>query len=331
MRIIKGAFSRRGLLAAAAAAGLLPGSARSQSAGFPDRPVRIFQGYTPGGPTDLIARTLGDKLSTAWGQPVVVEARPGASGTLAAGAVARSAPDGYNLVLLASTHVQTPPLLPRLPFHALNDFTPIAQIAGYPLILVVHEASPLRSVQDLIRTAREKPGEVTIATAGIGSSPHLSAAQLAVRAGVELTFVQYPGTAGGQTAVLTREVNAMFLNPILAVPMIREGKLRPLGVTGAERWRDLSDVPTIAETGFPGYEANVWYGVLGPAGMQPDLVASIAEQIRIAMSQPDLQARLHRAGFETFYKPPAEFRRIMEHDLARWAEIIREAGIRGAN
>jgi tripartite-type tricarboxylate transporter receptor subunit TctC len=325
------AFSRRALLATAAATVLPLSAARGQAGAFPNRPVRILQGYTPGGPTDLIARTFGDKLSTAWGQPVVVEARPGASGTLAAGAVARSAPDGYNLVVLASTHVQTPPLLPRLPFHALNDFTPIAQIAAYPLILVVNPNSPAQTLQDLVRMARVRAGEVTIATAGIGSSPHLSAALLAVRAEVEFTFVQYPGTTGGQTAVMTGEVNGMFLNPILAVPLIRDGRLRGLAVTGATRWRDVPDVPTIAEAGYPGYDASVWYAVLGPAGMAPDITTRIAEQIRIAADQPDLQARLRAAGFDTFYKGPDELRAIMADELARWAEVIRAARIRGAD
>jgi tripartite-type tricarboxylate transporter receptor subunit TctC len=320
---------RRDLLAASPAL-LLPRIATAQPARFPNRPVRILQGYTPGGPTDLIARSLADRLSIAWGQPVVVEARPGASGTLAAGAVARAAPDGYTLVLLASTHVQTPPLLPRLPFHAINDFTPIAQIAGYPLILVAHPRSPLTSVQDLVRRAREQPGEVTIATAGIGSSPHLSAAQLAMRAGIEFTYVQYPGTAGGQTAVLSGEVQAMFLNPVLAVPLVRDGRLRALATTDARRWRDLPDVPTIAEAGFPGYEAGVWYGVLAPADLPAELVDRIAASIQAAMSSPELQARLHAAGFETFFVGPAPFGEIMRRDLDRWAEVIRASGIRGA-
>jgi tripartite-type tricarboxylate transporter receptor subunit TctC len=323
------AFGRR-LVLGATAASLAPGAVRGQSSGFPNRPVRIFQGYTPGGPTDLIARTLGDKLAMTWSQPVVVEARPGASGTLAAGAVARAAPDGYNLVLLASTHVQTPPLLPRLPFHAVNDFTAIAQIASYPLILVVNPNSPARDVQGFIALARERPGEVTFATAGIGSSPHLSAAQLAVRSGVEFTYVQYPGTTGGQTAVMTGEVNAMFLNPLLAVPLIRDGRLRALGTTGVARHRDLPEAPPISDAGFPGYEASVWYGVLGPAGLPDEITSRVAESVRIAMDQPDLQARLRVAGFDTFFKGPAEFRTIMENDLARWAEIIRAARIRGA-
>ncbi|MBR0653184.1 tripartite tricarboxylate transporter substrate binding protein [Roseomonas terrae] len=323
---------RRRIIAAAAAS-LLPGAALGQAGGaYPNRPVRIMQGYTAGGPTDLIARVLADKLSIGWGgRPVVVEARPGASGTLAAGAVARSAPDGYTLVLLASTHVQTPTLLPRLPFHTVNDFTPLAQIASYPLLLVVNADFAARTLVEFVGRAREQPGGVTFATAGIGSSPHLSAAQLAVRAGVEFTYVQYPGTSNGQTAVMTGEVNAMFLNPLLALPMIRDGRFRVLGTTGAERWRDLPDVPTIAEAGFNGYEANVWYGVLGPAGLPPELVTEISSAIRGAMQQPDLQERLRVAGFNSFFVGPTAFRATMENDLTRWAEIIRRAGIRGAD
>lgn len=320
--------------AAAATAGLLrpTGAAWAQDApaAYPNRPVRIVQGYTPGGPTDLLARLVGDKLSAAWGQPVVVESRPGASASIAAAHVARSAPDGYTLAVLAATHVQTPPLLPRLPYHALNDFTPIAQIAGYPLILVVTPSLPARTLAEFIAHAKAQPGAVTFATAGIGSSPHLSAAQLALRAGAEFTYVQYPGTAQGQTAVMTGEVQAMFLNPLLAVPILRDGRARALAASGVRRWRDLPEVPTVAEQGYPGYDAAVWYGVFGPAGLPPALVAKLEADILAAMRAPDLRARLETAGFYPLEVGAAAFRAIVESELARWAEVIRRTGIRGA-
>ncbi len=317
---------------AAASVGGARRAARAQAAhaGVPFRPVRVVQGYTPGGPTDLLARILGDGLSATWGQPVVVESRPGASASIAAAFVARSAPDGHTLGLLAATHVQTPPLLPRLPYHALNDFTPVAQVAGYPLILVVHPSVPARTLAEFVAHARSHPSVVTFATAGIGSSPHLSAAQLALRSGAEFTYVQYSGTAQGQTAVLTGECKAMFLNPLLAVPIVRDGRARALASSGSRRWRDFPEVPTVAEQGHPGYDAEVWYGVFGPAGLPPELLSKLEADIIAAVRAPEVRARMTTTGFDALEVGAAEFRALVASELEKWAEIIRRTGIRGA-
>jgi tripartite-type tricarboxylate transporter receptor subunit TctC len=320
---------RRALLAAAIAPLALPAAARAQASRFPDRPVRILQGYTPGGPADLTARTLADRLTLAWGQPVLVEARPGASGTLATGAIARAAPDGYTLVLAASTHAAAPSLLPRLPFDTLKDFTPVAQLVSHPLILVAHPRFRGQTLAELIAIARERPGEVTIGTAGIGTTFHLAAARLALRAGIEFTFVQYNGAASAHTAVLSGEVQTLFQNPLLAVPAVQDGRLRAIASGGLRRWRDLPNVPTIAESGFPDYEAGVWYGLLAPPNMPPELLDRIAGSVRLAMEAPELQTRLQTAGFETFFVGPAEFKALIEREHDLWAQVIRASGIRG--
>ncbi|MBR0653170.1 tripartite tricarboxylate transporter substrate binding protein [Roseomonas terrae] len=272
---------------------------------------------------------LADRLSVAWKQPVVVEARPGASGTIAAGVVARAAPDGYTLGLVASTHAVAPLLIPRLPFSVQRDFTPIAQVVSHPLILVVHPSSPARTVQELIALARQRRGELTMGTVGVGTSFHLAAAQLAVQAGVQFTYVPYNGASTAQTAIIRGEVDALFQNPLLAVPAVRDDGLRALGTSGTHRWRDLPDVPTIAEAGFPGYEAKVWYGFLGPASLPADLLARIADSIQAAMEIPEVQARLQASGFEPSYVGPAAFGRIIEEDFERWGHVIRAAGIQG--
>jgi tripartite-type tricarboxylate transporter receptor subunit TctC len=315
-----------GLVGLAGAASLAPGAARAQ--GFPDRPVRIVQGFAPGGPADLIARTVAERLFGLWRHPVVVESRPGASGSVAASVVARAAPDGHTLGLIPSTHAVTPSLIARLPYDALNDFTPIALIVYHPQILVVHPALTARSVTELVAYATAHPGEVTFGTTGVGSSPHLGGAMLGLAAGAEFTFVQYSGTSTANTALLVGEVKAMFLNPLLAVPAVRDGRLRALGTAGAARWRDLPDVPTVAEQSHPGFEAASWYGIMGPAGLPEPLVARLHADVQAAMRAPDLRARLTAAGFDLLDVGPAEFRRTIESDMARWAELIRKLGIR---
>jgi tripartite-type tricarboxylate transporter receptor subunit TctC len=324
--------TRRSVLAGVAAALALPAAGRAQHTapgGFPDRPVRIVQGFSAGGPTDLVARVLAERLQPAWGVPVVAEARPGANGTIAAAHVARAAPDGQTLLVAASVHVQAPLLMPRLSYDALRDFTPIAQIAYYPFVLVVQlEQVPARTLAEFLAHARAHPGRVTNATTGTGSSPHLAAAMLGAATGVEFTHVPFSGTAQGLTALLAGQVAASFLNPFLALQPVQTGRLRALAVTSRERWRDLPEVPTLAESGHPGYEAISWFGVVGPAGLPAPLVARLHADIAAAARAPELRARLAAAGFDMLEAGPKAFRATMEADAAKWAEVIRSLGIR---
>jgi tripartite-type tricarboxylate transporter receptor subunit TctC len=317
--------SRRLLLGALSALAAAPAVAQPA---FPTRPVRIVSGFAPGGATDVLARSLADRLTPIWRQSVVVENRPGAGGNIAAEFVSRAAPDGHTLLLGTSAQVQSAGLFARLPYHPLRDFSPLLLMAWYPVALVVHPALPVRSLAEFVAFARARPGAVTLASSGIGNTPHLAALLLAQMAGLEFTVVQYTGAALGQAAVLNGEVNGAFQSMLLAKPAIEAGRERVLGTTGAERWPDLPAVPTIAEQGFPGFEASSWFGIQGPPGMPEALVARLHADLRAAFRDPALQARLSGAGFGIREADPAGFRALMEAEFTRWARVLREAGIR---
>ncbi|HEV7263439.1 MAG TPA: tripartite tricarboxylate transporter substrate-binding protein [Falsiroseomonas sp.] len=317
-------LNRRLLLATAVAA---PGIARGQT-GFPSRNVRLLCGFSPGGATDLLARLMADRLAGIWGRPVVVENRPGAGGNIAAEQVARAAPDGNTLLLGTSAQVQAASLFARLPYHPLRDFTALLLLAGYPVVLVVTPSMPATNLAEFVAYAKAHPGEVTMASSGIGNTPHLAALLLGHMAGVEFTHVQYTGAAMAQTAVLNGEVRAAFQSMILAKPAIAAGQERALGTTSAERWPELPDVPTIAEQGYAGYEAGSWFGIQGPAGMPPDLVARIAAALAEAFGDAPMQARLASAGFGIRQAGPAAFTALMEQEYERWANVLRAAGLR---
>ncbi|MGG5818287.1 Bug family tripartite tricarboxylate transporter substrate binding protein [Falsiroseomonas sp. HW251] len=312
---------RRSLVALA-----LPAVAQAQPR-FPSRPVRIVSGFAPGGATDVLARLMAERLSLLWRQPVAVENRPGAGGNIAAEYVARAAPDGLVLLLGTSAQVQSAGLFARLPYHPLRDFTPLLLMAEYPVVLVVTPSMPARSLAAFVDYARAHPGDVTMASSGIGNTPHLAALLLAQMAGIEFTHVQYTGAALAQAAVLNGEVRAAFQSMLLAKPAIADGREIALGTTGSGRWPELSDVPTIAEQGYPGYEAGSWFGIQAPPRMAPDLVAQLAGDLATAFRDPALRTRLAAAGFGMREAGPDGFARVMAEDYARWAEVLRRAGI----
>lgn len=320
---------RRDLLTALGiAAGLAaPRLARAQ-ASFPDRPVRIVVPYAAGGPTDIIARAVTERLFEAWRQPVVVENRPGAGASIGAEHVARAAPDGHTLLVAASAHVMNPPLMPRLPYHPVRDFTPIIQAGYHPMILVVHPSVPANSFAELQALARRQEGGVTIGSAGVGNSSHLAAALLGVEANFPFIHVPYNGSAPSMTALLSGQVQASFLNSTVGTQQIRAGKLRGLAVTSLERWRELPELPTVAELGYPGFEVGAWYGFVGPAGLPEPILAKLHRDIAAVLATPAVRERIIAAGLDPRDAGPAEFKRIMETELAKWERVIRTAGIR---
>ena len=320
-------FGRRKALVLSAAAGALAvGSACA--APWPTSPVRLVVPFPPGGPADVIGRLLGEKLGEAWGQPVIVENRGGAGGNIGADFVARSAPDGNTLLLAASSHVQGAALYSRLAFDPIRDFTPITQIAYYGLVLVVNPSVPADTLRGFEALLRAEPGGITIASAGTGTPTHLTAELFATRAGITFTHVPYQGAAPAQTALLAGQVQAMFNNPVLAVPAVRAGQLRALATTGSVRSTTLPEAPTVAEEGYPGFESGTWYAVLGPAGMPVPLVAKIDADLRRVVALPAVRQRFATQSLEVRGAGPEGLAATMRDDHARWSEVIRRLGLR---
>jgi tripartite-type tricarboxylate transporter receptor subunit TctC len=317
---------RRGLLGTLGASVMLPAVARAQDR-YPSRPVRIVSQFAAGGPADIIARVVADRLQSRWGQPVVVENRIGAAGTIGATHVARAAPDGYTLLMATNTHVMNPTLIPNLQYDPLADFTPIMRVASYYMFLVCHPSVPAQNVQELIALAKREPGRVTAATIGVGSVPHLAAALFALRSGIELTYVPYAGSAQNVLAVLNGEVNMLFLGS-LVMEHVRAGRLRVLGAGSPGPSPDAPGVPTIAEQGLPGFEAPVWFGMLGPRGLPQPLTERLYEDIRWSLDSDEVRGRLRGQGIHTEDIGPPRFAARMAEEVPLWADVIRRANIR---
>lgn len=314
-------MQRRALLAAP----FLATPARAQA--WPTRPVRIVIPFPPGGPPDVLARAMAEPLTARWGQPVVVDNRAGAGGNIGAEQVARAAPDGHTLLLAASSHVQGAALYRSLPFHPLRDFTAVSLLSIYALVVIVHPSVPVTDLAGLIALAREKPGFVTYGSTGVGTPTHLVAELFRLRAGLDLTHVPYGGAAPAMTAILAGQVMAMFNNPVLSIPAIRAGTLRGLATTGAQRTPQLPDLPTIAESGFPGFAAGTWYGALAPAGLPAPLAERIHADLQAVLATPAMQQRLATMGMEPLHDGPAAFAARMAEELPRWTALIQRLGI----
>ncbi|MBX9700646.1 MAG: tripartite tricarboxylate transporter substrate binding protein [Acetobacteraceae bacterium] len=305
-----------------------PTLARAQAA-WPERPVRLVVPFAPGGPTDIVARGIAERLHETWRQPVVVENRPGAGSAIGTEIVARAAPDGTTLLVAASAHVMNPPVMARLPYDPIRDFTPVVNLAFHPMVLAVHASVPVQDVPGFIAAARARPGGLTMVSSGVGTSSHLVTAFFAGAAGIELTHVPFNGAAPAQAAILSGQVQAGFLNATIGVAPVRAGQLRGLAVTDTKRWRDLPEVPAMPELGFPQILAGSWYGVLAPAGLPVAVRDRIAADMAAALRQPALRARIMAAGLDPLEDVgPQAFAAQLAAELATWTRVVREAGIR---
>jgi tripartite-type tricarboxylate transporter receptor subunit TctC len=297
--------------------------------GFPERPIRIVVPLTPGGSPDTIARSLAAGLQGAWGQPVVVENRPGGSQNIGADLVAKSPPDGYTWLLAPDNVFCVNPHIGKPPFDPLTDFAPVTLLARIEFLLVVNPQVPATSVQELVAYARAKPGELNFGSSGNGSPQHLGATLLQVLTGTKMNHVPYKGAAPAVADLLPGRIQVWIGAANTLLPHIRDGKLRLLGSTAAQRFTNLGDVPTVAEGGVPGYALDPWLGLFVPSGVAPGIVARIHAEVTRILNLPEQKSRLATQGVMIETNSPAEFARTVLEDNARWGRLIREAGIRG--
>ena len=296
---------------------LIVAAAVAQGTAYPAKPVRIVVPSSPGGGTDILARVLAQKLSESQGQQFVVENRPGAGQVIGIEAVARSAPDGYTLLMAASAIVINEVLYAKPPYDTLRDFVPVTLGASLPNILVVHPALPVKSVRELIALAKARPGQLNYSSAGSGTSPHLSMELFRLMAGITLTHVPYKGTGPATVDLVAGQVQLSMPNVLTALPQIKGGKLRGLGVTSAKRATGLPDIPAIAET-LPGYEAIQWYGLLAPAGTPREIVNKVQAETARILVLPEVKARLAADGADAVGNRPEEFAAYIRTEIAKW-------------
>ena len=295
---------------------------------WPAKPVRLVVPFAPGGSTDVVARMLAQKLTEAWGQPVVVDNRSGAGGNLGADAVAKAAADGHTLLFASGSITINPSIYNNMPFDTVRDFTPITNVASGPMLLVVNDKSPWRSVKDLIRDAKANPGKINFGSAGIGSQIHLAAENFADAAGIEITHVPYKGEALSYTDLISQQIQMVVGNIAAASALLGPGRLRALAVTGTTRSPLLPDVPTVAESGLPRFENTGWFGLLGPAGLPRPIVDKIYQDSLRAMSDTQIKGRLYVAGMKPVLNKPEELAVQMDAELKHWAQVVKNRKIK---
>ncbi len=315
--------------AAATASALAASTLTAGAGGYPDRPIHLIVGFPPGGINDIVARLVGHKLSEALGQPIVVENRAGAGGTIGADAVARAAPDGYTLLLgSVSNLAMAPSQYKNLPYDPSKSFAPVALVAASPNILVVNPAFPVHTVKELIALAKAHPGTINYASAGIGTSNHLTVELLKVMAGIDLVHVPYRGDAPGITDVLAGQVPMMFPTLPVALPYIRSGKLRAVAVSSPKRSTLVPDIPTVAESGgLPEFAVSIWVGILAPAKTRKEIVDKLNAEIRRAVSSDDVRERLKAQGAEPAADTPEEFAAYLAAETTKWTQVAKSAHI----
>lgn len=299
----------------------------AQSA-FPTKPVTIVAAFPPGGTVDLLSRILSQKLGEDWKQTVIVENRPGASGMIGSQHVSRAAPDGHTLMVVPITHVTNSSLFSKVPYDPIEDFTPISMLAASPLMLVVNNSSPIKSVNDLVALAKTQPDRLNCGSGGTGTSQHLACELFKSTAKVQIKHVPYKGNAAAMTDVMGGQIEMLFDQMATAVPHVKAGRVRAVAVSTARRSGAMPDVPTIAESGVPGYESTAWFGIVGPPGMPKEVVSQINASLRKALARPDVQKQLGDQGLDLTPTSPDEFRGTLKSEMAKWAAVIKQAGVK---
>jgi tripartite-type tricarboxylate transporter receptor subunit TctC len=295
---------------------------------YPAKPIRWIVPFPPGGGNDTIARLVGQKLSAALGQQVIVDNRPGAGGTIGAEAAAKSPGDGYTIFLAGvATHGINPNLRKKLPYDAIKDFQAVSLIASAPLLVVVHPSLPAKSVKDLIGLAKARPGQINYASNGAGGSSHLAVELFDMMTGVRMTHIPYKGLTPALTDLLSGEVQVMFSSAVAMLPQVKAGRLRAIAMTGSKRSAAIPNIPTVAESGVPGYETGSWYGVVMPAGTPRPAIDRLSREIQTIVKSQDITSKLNEEAVIPVGSTPEAFDKHIRSELARWAKVIKAAKI----
>jgi tripartite-type tricarboxylate transporter receptor subunit TctC len=314
-----------------AASGLfLPQTSLAQSpANYPVKTIRLVVPFTPGGSTDILARAIGQKLNEAWGQPVVIDNVPGAGGSIGADRVAKAQPDGYTLLMgHIGTLAVNPSLYPNLPYDPLKSFTPVAWVARVPNVLVVHPSVPAKNVKELVAWAKARPGQLNYGSGGNGSAANLATEYFKLETGSSLLHIPYRGTAPAVTDLVGGQIQLLFTGAPAVINQVKNGQLRALAISSPKRMDALPDLPTVAESGYPGFEADQWYGVVAPAGTPAEVVAKLNSQINQALNSPELKGRLNAEGAIATPDTPANFGKLIASEIARWKPVISGGRVR---
>ena len=301
-------------------------SALAQS--YPTRPIRLVVASSPGGASDILARTLAQKLTEDLGQQVVVDNRGGASGVIGTDIVAKALPDGYTLLIIQPSLTINPSMIAKLPYDAVRDFAPVSIVVDAAQVMTVTAALPAKSVKEVIALAKAKPGQIMFGSPGVGTSPHLTAELFKLQAGVDMPQVLFKGSGMAYVSLISGEVSAAFSTVLSALPHVKSGRIRALGVTTAKRVSVLPEVPTIAEAALPGFDTSQWFGILAPARTPRAIVDRLYEALARASTSPEIRSRFASEGVEVVNRKPEEFAAIVKQELVQWAKVIKAAGIK---
>ncbi|HEX2546967.1 MAG TPA: tripartite tricarboxylate transporter substrate binding protein [Ramlibacter sp.] len=321
-------IQRRTAMAACGLFAMGAAFAADDPAKFPERPVRIIVPYAAGGTSDLLARYIGQKLSERWGQQVVVDNRAGGGTVIGASAVARSAPDGYNLLLTNNTHVINTHLMTNLPYDAVRDFTPVATLATSAYLLLLNPSVPAQNLQEFIALLKSRPGKVNFGTHGPGGLTHLAAEMLNLTAGTKMQMVQYKGAGPALTAILAGEVEVYLDAPATTLPYVQSGKLRAIGISGSTRLPSLPNVPPISQAGVPGFDVTIWYGLLGPAQMPAAVTNKINADLAAVLSLAEVKEKLEALGVTPYASKQPDFARFVRSEQDKYGRIVKAADIK---
>lgn len=309
-----------------AALAVLAGSALAQQ--FPTKPIRFLVGFAPGGSTDILARMVAEQMARTWGQQVVVDNRGGAAGLIAADFTAKAAPDGYTLLMAISNHVIAPSVYAKIPYDTINDFAAVSPVGASPFLVLANLAVPARNLQEFIALVKSKPGQFNFATPGIGSIQHLSNELLNTMAGIKLIHVPYKGGVPALMDTIAGAAAVTFITPAQALPQVKAGKIKPLGISSAKRSTVLPDVPTVAEAGVPGFEAIVWFGVITQVKTPRPLINKLHAEIARILTMPEVRERMAQLGVDALNGSPEQLGKMMRDDLKKWSAVARQAGIK---